>query len=241
MEQGDEKQPFEERDNGVYRSPGNPFQQSIPPRPPLPSELSLQDGEANTAPIPIETPDPEPDDEEAVFSTYFFRRHLRDVLERLFVRSIGPRWYTYFVYPSLALCALPITVMVALSRIDLPLAWISLLASVLLCWYPVGSEVYRHRKRTVKLIRTARGVYIFYRQPTSLFWGFTGTGDEDESFLEGSTEIRKRIGLLNRFPFFGCGDLTIYGKVEGGKVEFENVPHVKRLQEFLSARSSLTL
>lgn len=252
MDQGDEKKPFQEPDNGVMRSEGNPFQSviplpppspHIPPIPPQPSLPTSGDETFDTMPIPIveaaiDSEDcsesgAEDDDRREV---YFFRRHLRDILERLLVRSIGPRWYTPFVYTGLVLFILPIVVMVALIRVDLSSAWISLFVSLLISWYPVGREIYRHHTRTVKLIRSERGIQIIYRQPTSLFWGFTGDGDEDESFLEGSTEIRKRIGFLNRFPFFGCGDITIYGKVEGGRIDFRNVPRVKRLQRFLSTQ-----
>lgn len=167
-------------------------------------------------------------------SVYFFRYHIRDVLERLLVHRIGPRWYTFFVYTSLVLFVIPIVVMAVSLRLDLSFAWISLFISVVIGFYPVGREIHRHLRRTRRLVRLEKGVLIEYAEPTSLFWGFTGDGDGDETFLEGSIERRIRIGFLNRIVFWGCGDLTIFGKVEGGKVSFENVPHVKRLQAFLS-------
>lgn len=235
MQQGDEHRPFEDPDSGLILGEPSPFQY-VPP--PLPSNKPLEDSgdEVNTKPIQL----PEQSDVPGASkrpTEYFFRRHLRDALERLFVRSIGPRWYTPLVYSSLVLLVVPIAAMVMLGRIDLSFAWISIFVGLLLSWYPVGREVYRHYTRTVRLVRTERGgLNIFYGQPTSLFWGFTGSGNDDESFLEGSTETRKSVGLLNRFPFVGCGDIVIYGKVEGGRIDFRNVPHVNRLQQFLSSK-----
>jgi hypothetical protein len=244
MEQGDAKKPFQEPDNGVTRSEGSPFQEVKRTEPPYgPSEpRSLSDGDTTTEPIPLILHDAptgseiEEDAQDEV-EEYFFRRHLRDILERLFVRDIGPRWYTPFVYSGLVLLVVPIVVMIVAARVDLTFAWLSIACSLLVSWYPLGREIYRHYTRTVRLFRSPRGILIIYKQPTSLFWGFTGDGNDDESFLEGSTEIRKRIGFLNRFPFFGCGDITIYGKVEGGRIDFRNVPHVNRLQRFLSTRA----
>lgn len=189
--------------------------------------------EAKTEPIDIVHVDDEKDNL-ANADEYFFRYHLRDIFERLLVHRIGPQWYTFLIYFSLALFTVPIVMMIIVMRLDLPHLWILLLSSVPVGFYPVGREIHRHLKRTRRLIRLEKGVLIEYAEPTSLFWGFTGDGDGDETFLEGSIERRIRIGFLNRIVFWGCGDLTIFGKVEGGKVSFENVPNVKHLQAFLS-------
>lgn len=192
--------------------------------------------DATTEPIEIIPVNDEESEEVVVVddSVYFFRYHIRDLLERLLIHRIGPRWYTFFVYTGLILFVVPIIVMGVTLRLDLPYAWISMFCGVLASFYPIGREIHRHLRRTRRLVRLEKGVLIEYEEPTSLFWGFTGDGDGDETFLEGSIERRIRIGFLNRIVFWGCGDLTIFGKVEGGKVSFENVPHVKRLQAFLS-------
>lgn len=202
------------------------------------AEQSFETGSSEAKTEPIETIPVHAEKIEEDVSrddlVYYFRYHIRDLLERLLVHRIGPRWYTFFVYTGLTLFIIPILVMVVTLRLDVPFAWISLSVSVLVSFYPIGREIHRHLKRTRRLVRTDKGVLIEYAEPTSLFWGFTGDGDGDETFLEGSIERRIRIGFLNRLVFWGCGDLTIFGKVEGGKVSFENVPNVKRLQAFLS-------
>jgi hypothetical protein len=201
-------------------------------------EQPIAAGSSDARTEPIETiPIGDEEVEEIVLrddSVYFFRYHVRDLLERLFVHRIGPRWYTFFVYTGLVLFIVPIIVMVVTLRLDLPFAWISMFVGTAVSFYPIGREIHRYLRRTRRLVRLEKGVLIEYAEPTSLFWGFTGDGDGDETFLEGSIERRIRIGFLNRIVFWGCGDLTIFGKVEGGKVSFENVPNVKHLQAFLS-------
>lgn len=104
--------------------------------------------------------------------------------------------------------------------------------------YAPYREWYRWRARTVLIELTKHGATrITYGEPDNVFLAFNGDGDGNVTSLEGSTEFNRQISWPNKLLFWGCGNLLLAGKVEGGAPPLlVNVPHVKRVQAFLNTR-----
>ena len=237
MDEPDSNGPFKKPDNGVsfYGEP-NPWQAVQPPastnEPPV-----NPDGEAypeeSTDTEPLEVIDVEDDDAESSDDTvYFFRRSIRDVLSRLFSRRKAPKAYLLLLYGGLIAIVAPAVISSLVP--NYPLHGEVMVAGILLLGYPIAREVYRWRKRTVLMVKTARGMHITYHQPAKIILGFTGTGDGDTAFIEGSVATSMQTDWLNRLIFWGCGTIIISAKIEADKAHFDNIPRVKELQAFLS-------
>lgn len=227
MDERSPKKPFEEPDNGVIISPVSSYQPVLPPP---------TNEDADTRPLEVVTPEDEfPDEERAEDDqrTYGpFRRHWREPFLRLVAPHGGLRWYLPFVYGG------PLILIVSSVFLYFtggqPFRWEWIALGLFLPSYPVGREIYRWRRRMVYLEWAGERIKITCYEPTSIFWGFTGSGNGDSWTFEGSTAFHLRITFANRLIFWGCGDLIVTGKVEGRPPSLDNIPHVRRVRAFLS-------
>lgn len=230
--------PFEEPDNGVYIGEPSP-KQFVPPPIPTNRIPVIPDGESyykeNTDTEPLEVIDIEVKDQNTESSdeeVFFFRRGIRDVLSRLFTRRRTPVVFLVLLYGGFIAIVAPVVIFLLNPNHPLQAGWIGL--GVLLSSYPVTREIYRWRTRTVTMVKTAKGMHITYHQPTNILLWFSGTGNGDTAFIEGSVATSMQTDWLNRLIFWGCGTIIISAKIEADKAHFDNIPNVKELQAFLN-------
>lgn len=180
------------------------------------------------------------EDEDEDDESYFFRRHWREPVLRLI-----PSPYTIRGYMVVALLGV-VAILVGgfflffggatAQASSTVLCIFGVIVGVLLMAYPVTREVYRWRKRQVHIFKENGSVKVLYREPDNILLLFNGDGDGNVTTLEGSTEINIEISWPNRLFFWGCGNMLIAGKVEGGAPVIRNVPHVRQVRAFMSGR-----
>lgn len=160
MEQGDEKRPFEEPDNGLIRTPGNPYV-------PL---------EARTEPIPVYGEGIEASIEEAALISddepkkeylYYRERHVTFFLARLWY----PWWYLIGTI-SLAIVVLPFV----LPGIPVMVSILGLLIAIIAIGYPLSREFYRWKNTVIAVyIEDDTIPRIARYEPKNTFFGFNGS------------------------------------------------------------------
>lgn len=232
---------FDSPDDGVVVGEPSPRQsvfriprtQAIPlfdPPPSFPPKGSVEAQSGVSDAVQEEGSEEEQSDLSAM---YVFRRHWREPLLRILPTKYAPRWYLW-VY-ALSIIVLAIAAGVYVSSQEDTVLMVGCAASVLLVAYPVIREVYRWKMRVVTIYRTKAGLRIVSREPDFVLLGFNGDGNGDDTKLEGSTSSKSHINWPNKLLFWGCGDLEIAGKVESGgsPPHFENIPHIKRVRQFL--------
>lgn len=234
MNHGDEKRPYE-RPNGLIIGEPSPYQYVPPPLAPKEPVQNLYDA-TDTEPLrqitdPIEIDETKQDAHE----DYFFYRHWREP----FLRLVPSRYVvkTYLALYLMGGLMFGLSVYFIQSQGLASLLFVATLG-VLVIVLPLYREIYRWRKRTVLIEHTKHGVRITYGEPDNIFLLFNGDGDGNVTTLEGSTEFNSKISWPNKLLFWGCGNLIIAGKVEGGAPPLlVNVPHIKNVRAFLNARS----
>lgn len=224
-----QKKPFEKPDDGVIIEPSPTGYQSV-----LPPESQ---GRMDTQPLEVVEPEDESfeeiedDTNRHVYGP--FRRHWREPVLRLVAPQGALKWYLPFVYGGLLTLLVSSIFEYATPDQSIHPGWFGL--GLLLPSYPVGREIYRWRRQMVHLEWVGERIVITCYEPTSIFWGFTGSGNGDSWKFEGSTAFHLRITFANRLIFWGCGDLIVSGKVEGGRApSLNNIPHVRRVRAFLN-------